>query len=157
MERKYELVAWTRNVSDNENARLYILPSLECEVQATLISDLTFIHREEYKGPVSVDLARKAIAAYERMSRFEILTGHYGDGIRYLFFAANYCISECTCHDADGIIHSSIREELEHEFISLCDKALSLAKKHNREDILLEWKPERALLMTTHGHLTSDK
>ena len=33
-------------------------------------------------------------SAYENMSRFEILTGHPGDGIRYLFFAAKYCILE---------------------------------------------------------------
>ena len=92
MERNYQLVAWTQNITDNENARLYMIPSLECEVQADLITDLAFIHREEYKfdGPISLDLARRAIKAYENMSRFEILTGHPGDGIRYLFFAAKY-------------------------------------------------------------------
>jgi hypothetical protein len=92
MERKYQLVAWTQNITDNENARLYMIPSLECEVQADLITDLAFIHREEYKfnGPISLDLARRAIKAYENMSKFEILTGHPGDGIRYLFFAAKY-------------------------------------------------------------------
>ena len=34
MEKKYQLVAWTENVSDNENGRLHMLPSLECEVQS---------------------------------------------------------------------------------------------------------------------------
>ena len=35
-----------------------MIPSLECEVQADLVTDLTFIHQEEYKfdGPVSLDL-----------------------------------------------------------------------------------------------------
>ena len=96
MERKYQLVAWTENITDNENARLYMIPSFECEVQADLITDLTFIHQEEYKfhGPISLDLARRAVKAYENMSGFEILTGHPGDGIRYLFFAAKYCILE---------------------------------------------------------------
>ena len=87
MERKYQLVAWTENITDNENARLYMIPSLECEVQADLVTDLTFIHQEEYKfhGPISLDLARRAVRACENMSRFEILTGHLGDGIRYIF------------------------------------------------------------------------
>ena len=38
MERKYQLVAWTENITDRENARLYMIPSLECEVQADLVS-----------------------------------------------------------------------------------------------------------------------
>ena len=84
MERKYQLVAWTENITSNENARLYLTPSLESEVQASLISDLAFIHKEEHKshGRISLDLARRAIRAYENMSRFEILTGHFGDGIQ---------------------------------------------------------------------------
>jgi hypothetical protein len=84
MERKYQLVAWTENITDNENARLYMIPSLECEVQADLITDLGIIHREEHKshGHISLDLARRTIKAYENISRFEILTGHAGDGIR---------------------------------------------------------------------------
>ena len=67
MERNYQLVAWTQNITDKEDARLYMIPSLECEVQADLVTDLTFIHREEYKfdGPVSLDLARRAVLAYE--------------------------------------------------------------------------------------------
>ena len=86
MERKYQLVAWTENITNNENARLYMIPSFECEVQADLITDLTFIHQEEYKfhGPICLDLARRAVKAYENMSGFEILTGHPGDGIRRL-------------------------------------------------------------------------
>ena len=108
MEKNYQLVAWTRKITDRENARLYMIPSLECEVQADLVTDLTFIHKEEYKfdGPVSLDLARRAVRAYEKMSEFETFTGHSGDGIRYLFFAAGYCI----------------REELRDEFIRLCEE-----------------------------------
>ncbi len=30
MGRKYQLVAWTQNITDKENARLYMIPSLEC-------------------------------------------------------------------------------------------------------------------------------
>ena len=72
MERKYQLVAWTQNITDKEDARLYMIPSLECEVQADLVADLTYIHREEYKfdGRDNIDFARRAVLAYERMSRF---------------------------------------------------------------------------------------
>ena len=131
MERKYQLVAWTENITDAESGRLSMIPSLECEIQATLITDLTLIHQEEYKfsGPVSLDLARRAVLTYENISRFEIFTGHYGDGIRYLFFAAHYCI----------------REELRDEFVRLCEEAIALVKKYRREDILMECKPEYAL------------
>ena len=139
MEKNYQLVAWTENVADEEKARLYMIPSLESEVQASLIADLTFIHQEEYKfhGRISVDLARRAIKAYENMSRFENLTGHSGDGIRYLFFAAKYCIWE------DG--YPCFCGELRHEFIRLCERGIELAKKYRREDILQERKPKHML------------
>ena len=151
MERKYQLVAWTENITDKEDARLYMIPSLECEVQADLVTDLTFIHREEYKfdGPVSLDLARRAVLAYERMSRFEILTGHLGDGIRYLFFAAWYCIWEddrdWVYYDTDLGSYSYFCGELRHEFIRLCEEGMRLAKKFRREDVLLERTPKQLL------------
>jgi len=151
MERKYQLVAWTQNITDNENARLYMIPSLECEVQADLITDLAIIHREEYKfnGPISLDLARRAIKAYENMSRFEILTGHPGDGIRYLFFAAKYCIMEddlnWAYYDTDLGSYSYFCGELRHEFVRLCKEGIRLAKKYRREDILQEEKPRHML------------
>ena len=151
MERKYQLVAWTQNITDNENARLYMIPSLECEVQADLITDLAIIHREEYKfnGPISLDLARRAIKAYENMSRFEILTGHPEDGIRYLFFAAKYCIMEddlnWAYYDTDLGSYSYFCGELRHEFVRLCKEGIRLAKKYRREDILQEEKPRHML------------
>ena len=140
MEKKHQLVAWTRNITDPYKARLYMIPSLESEVQASLINDLTWIHKEEYKfhGPISLDLARRAILVYERMSRFEFFTGHYGDGIRYLFFAANYCIWDTSLGS-----YSYICEELRHEFIRLCEEGLRMAKKYRREDILQEFKPKK--------------
>ena len=153
MERKYQLVAWTENITDKEDARLYMIPSLECEVQADLVTDLTFIHKEEYKfaGHVSLDLARRAVLACERMSRFEIFTGHRGDGIRYLFFAAWYCIWEddrdWVYYDTDLGSYSYYCGELRHEFIRLCEEGMRLAKKFRREDVLQEGKPKRMLEM----------
>ncbi len=78
MERKYQLVAWTENVTDNENARLFMTPSLKSEAQASLIEDIAEIHKEERRshGIISIDLARRAVTAFEKMSRFEILTGN---------------------------------------------------------------------------------
>ena len=145
MERKYQLVAWTENITDKEDARLRMIPSLECEVQADLVTDVTFIRQEEYKfdGPVTLDLARRAILAYERMSEFEILTGHLGDGIRYLFFAAGYCIR--VNYNTDLGSYSCVCEELRHEFIRLCEEGLRLAKEFRREDVLQEGKPKQML------------
>ena len=50
MEKKYQLVAWTENICENESARLFMIPSLECEVQASLVSDLAFIHASRSFG-----------------------------------------------------------------------------------------------------------
>ena len=162
MERKHQLVAWTQNVNDNENARLYMIPSLECEVLADLVTDLTFIHQEEYKfdGPISLNLARRAVRAYERMSGFEILAGHPGDGIRYLFFAARYCILEdewnWAYYDTDLGSYSYFCGELRHEFARLCEEGLRLAKKFRREDVLLERKP-REMLELYYEHTQEDR
>ena len=153
MERKNQLVAWTENVADIENARLYMIPSLECEVQADLIDELTCIRQEEYKsdGHISLDLARRTVRAYENMSRFEILTGHLGDGIRYLFFAARYCIWEddlnWAYYDTDLGSYSCFCGELRHEFVRLCEKGIRLASKYGREDILQERRPGQVLEM----------
>lgn len=151
MERKYQLVAWTENIGDDETASLHMIPSLESEVQASLIEDLSRIHREEHKchGVISLDLARRAIKAYENMSRFEILIGHPGDGIRYLFFAAEYCICEDDCnwayHGTDLGSYSHFCGELRHEFVRLCEAGMRLARKYKREDILQEKKPKHML------------
>ena len=151
MERKYQLVAWTENVTDNENARLFMTPSLKSEVQASLIEDIAEIHKEERRshGIVGIDLARRAVKAFENMSRFEILTGHYGDGIRYLFCAARYCILEDDCNwahsDSDLGSYSCFCGELRHEFVRLCEEGMRLAKKFKREDVLLETVPKQML------------
>ena len=158
MERKYQLVAWTEKLTDKEDVKLYMIPSLESEVQASLISDLAWIHKEEYKchGVISIDLARRAVRAYENMSRFEILTGHYGDGIRYLFFAAKYCILEedfnWICRDTDLDSYTHLCEELRHEFVRLCEEGLRLVKKYKREDILLEKRPKQMLKLFKDIH-----
>lgn len=83
------------------------------------------------------------------MSRFEILTGHPGDGIRYLFFAAKYCILEddfnWAYYDTDLGSYSCFCGELRHEFVRLCEEAMRLARKYMREDILQEKMPGHML------------
>ena len=119
MEKKYQLVAWTKNITDTQKARLYMIPSMEWEIEALLIADLANIHKEEYKshGHISHNLARKAIRAYENMSKFQVLTGHYAKGVRYLLYATKYCI----CKD---------------EATRLRKEAMALAKRHRCEYVL---------------------
>jgi hypothetical protein len=41
------LVVWTENVADLENARLFMDPALERDVQESLIEDVASIHKQE--------------------------------------------------------------------------------------------------------------
>ena len=128
-----------------------MIPSLECEVQADLVTDLTFIRQEEYKfrGPVSLYLAKRAIKAYENMSRFDRLTGHIGDSIRCLFFAARYCIVEdymnWTYGATDLVGRARLRKELKSELVRLCEEGIRLARKYGCEYVLLEKSPRQML------------
>ena len=116
MVKKHELVAWTTNIADNENGRLYLAPSIEAEIRQALIDDLGAIHREEYstQGVISTSLARRAIKANENMAR-------------YLFFAARHCLKE-----------NNLRRKFRGEFIRLCEDGRRLAGKYSREDIYFE-------------------
>ena len=151
MGKKYQLVAWTKNIKDKENGRLHMIPSLESEVMDSVLNDLKWVHREEYKyhGHISLDLARRAVRACRMISRFKFFTGHPGDGIRYLFFAARYCIIEDDLnwfyYDTDLGSYSFFCGELNSEFEILCEEAIALARKHGLEHILKEKKPKRML------------
>ena len=150
------MVAWTKYIADKENARLYMIPSLESEVQASLINDLTRIHVKENKrhGAISTDLAVRALKAYMNMARFQIFAGHVADGIRYMFLAANYCIWEDSCnwddsnwvyYDTDLGSYSYFCGEFSPEFEFLCQEAIALARKHGQEHIFQEETPKRIL------------
>ena len=156
MEKKYQLVAWTKNIADKENARLYMIPSLESEVRASLIDDIARIQIEEDKrhGAISNDLAIRALRAYMNMARFEILAGHPGDGIRNLFLAAQYCIWEDSCnwddcnwvyYDTDLGSYSYWCGKFRREFEMFCQEAVALARKHGQEHIFQEDTPKRML------------
>ena len=151
MEKKYQLVAWTKDIADKENGRLYMLPSLESEVMDFVLNDLKWVHHEENKsdGCISLNLARRAVSACRKVSRYKIFIGHPGDGIRYLFFAARYCIMQDDLnwfdYDTDLGSYSYFCGELNQEFKMLCEEAMALAKKYGLEHILKEEKPKRML------------
>lgn len=156
MGKKYQLVAWTENISDKEKGRLHMLPSLEFEMRAPYFEQISRFQQEELRnhGKITVDLARRFIRIYEQNADFEFLTGHYGDGLRLLSVAALYCIwSEevsCTYWDSDRGNYSYSCGELRYEFTRLSEKVITLAKKYRREDIFLEKQPSE-MLKYYHG------
>ena len=151
MGKKYQLVAWTKNITDNENARLYVIPSVKNDLIEPLITEVNKCRKLEEKdgGYISLDLARRFIRAYEKSARLEILTGNIGDAIRFLLLAADYCILEddrnWVYYDTDLGNYSYYCGELRNEFIRYCEEALSLAHKYGFEQILDEKNPKRTL------------
>ena len=130
MKKKYQPVAWTRNVCDNENARLFMIPSLDWEMQECYFDEIARcrMEAERQSGHIDAALARRFVKVYEENARFFFLTGNSGDGIRFLYKAAMLAGSK-----------------LGSEFRRLCEETIRMAKKYSREDILCE-KEVRAML-----------
>ena len=151
MEKKYQLVAWTRNSSDKENARLYVVPSVEIDLLEPLVTELRECRKEQHQadGVISIGLARRFIKINEQAARLYILTGHIDDAIRFFLLAADFCIYEddlnWACYDTDLGNYSHFCGVLRHEFESLCEEAISLAGKYSLENVLKEDKPKRTL------------
>lgn len=151
MEKKYQLVAWTKNITDKENARLYVVPSVKHDLTEPLIKEVTECRKQEEKdgGHICIELARRFIRVYEQSARLEILTGNIDQAIRFFLQAADYCIWEdsfnWTYYDTDLGSYSHFCGELRHEFELYCEKALSLARKYGFEHILKEKRPKRTL------------
>ena len=151
MEKKYQLVAWTRDITDEENARLYVVPSVELDLIEPLITEVTECRRQQEKdgGHISLELARRFIRVYEQSARLDILTGNIDHAIRFLLQAADYCIWEddlnWAYYDTDLGHYSYFCGELRHEFVWYCEQAISLARKHGFEHILEEKRPKRTL------------
>ena len=151
MEKKYQLVAMTKNITDKENARLYVVPSVKLDLIEPLIKEHAECRKQEEKdgGYISLELARRFIKVYEQSARLEILTGNIGDAIRFYLQAADYCIWEDSFnwvyYDTDLGNYSYFCGKLRNEFISYCEEALSLAHKYGFEHILCEKTPKRIL------------
>ena len=151
MEKKYQLVAWTKNITDKENARLYVVPSVKLDLIEPLIREVTECRKQQEKdgGYLSSELARRFIRVYEQSARLEILTGNIDDAIRFFLQAANYCIWEdddnWVYYDTDLGSYIYFCGKLRNEFIWHCEKAISLARKYGLEYILEEKDPKRTM------------
>ena len=163
MEKKYQLVAWTKNITDKENARLYVVPSVKLDLDEPLIKEVTECRKQQDKdgGHISTKLARRFIRVYEQSARLEILTGNIDEAIRFYLQAADYCIWEddlnWAYYDTDFCSYSCFCGALRHEFVWYCEKALSLAHKYGFELILNEERPKQTLeLYWEHTQLDRD-
>ena len=151
MEKKYQLVAWTKNITDKENARLYVSPSVKSDLIEPLVKEVTECRKQEKKdgGFISLKLARRFIRVYEQSANLEILTGNIDQAIRFFLQAADYCIWEDSFnwvyYDTDLGSYSHFCGKLRREFTWYCEKAISLARKYGYEHILKEKNPKRTL------------
>ena len=151
MEKKYQLVAWTKNITDKDNARLYVVPSVKHDLDEPLIKEVSECRRQQEKdgGYISTKLARRFIRIYDQSARLEILTGNIDEAIRFFLQAAHYSIHEdffnWVYYDTDLGSYSHFCGELRHEFTWYCEKALFLAHKYGCKQILEEESPKRTL------------
>lgn len=147
MEKKYQLVAWTRNVTDEKNVKMFMVPSVEHDAQEEYYSEITRCQKEleRRNGYYTTSLARRFMKVYEANARFHFLCGHYGDAVRFLCKAALYCIWEDDCNwvywDTDLGSYSQFCGKLRVDFERLSEEAIAMAKKYSREDVLLENEP----------------
>ena len=163
MDKHYQLVAWTKNITDEENARLYVVPSVKLDLDEPLIKEVTECRRLQEKdgGHISTKLARRFIRAYEQSARLEIFTGNIDEAIRFYLQAADYCIWEddtnWAYYDTDFGSYSCFCGALRHEFVWYCEQALSLARKYGYEPVLHEERPQRTMeLYREHTQLDRD-
>ena len=151
MEKKYQLVAMTKNITDKENARLYVVPSVKYDLIEPLIKEVAQCRKQEKKegGFINIKLARRFIKVYEQSARLELLTGNIDDAIRFYLQAADYCIQEDSFnwvyYDTDLGSYSYFCGALCNEFLWYCEKALSLAHKYGFKHILKEKMSKRTL------------
>ena len=114
-EKRYQLVAWTRNVGKGE-VEVRMSPELHHQTQEHLFEGIAECNRKGKSG-----MARK-ISLLEQSADFNLMTGHYGEGLRFLRSAALACFQSQTRWD----------------FLRLYEKFHETVKKHSRPDILME-------------------
>ena len=150
MEKKYELVAWTRNVTDSENARVFMIPSVRNEMCHVYIAECVACREEleDNDGYLSLQLARRFVRVYEQSARFDLLAGDYAWAIRFLLMAADYCI-----HD----VWMRTNGELRSEFVRLCEEAIRLASKHGLECLIISEEGPRRTIGVYRNRLRKDK
>jgi hypothetical protein len=120
-EKKYQIVAWTRNTKEGE-VEVRMIPEMHHQVQKHLFDGIAECNR---KG----DSAQaRRVLLLEQSGDFNLMTGHYGEGLRFLRSAALACFQSQTRWD----------------FLRLYEKFHETVKKHSRPDILME-KESRVL------------
>lgn len=132
MEKKYELVAWTKNINDKDNARLYVKPSVELELIGPQIDAISECRKEQKanNGHITPKLARKFARTYEEAAKLDAFTGKIDYAISFYLQAAHYCT-----------YHFSLAQD----YTRLCDEAITLAQKHGFQHILREEKHKHIL------------
>jgi hypothetical protein len=153
MEKKYQLVAWTRKSSEEELPELRLIPSLHHELQEKYIREISrYLNSDEYIENRSQKLAE----LYEMNADFYFITGHYGDGIRFLCKAALYSIDDDQWveYDTDLGSYSCLCGFSGQEFNRLYDRFRTMVKKYRRHDILLENEPQ--LIEKIHDDLARE-
>ena len=128
-EKRYQLVAWTRNVGKGE-VEVRMSPELHHQTQEHLFDSIAECNRKGKSGKV------RKISLLEQSADFNMMTGHYGEGLRFLRAAALACLNS----DEKWIV--------KQEFQRLYDKFHEMIRKHGREDILIEM--ESRLLEERH-------
>lgn len=114
-EKKYQIVAWTRNTKDGE-VEVRMIPEVHHQTQAHLFNGIAECNR---KG----DSAQgRRVLLLEQSGDFNLMTGHYGEGIRFIRAAALACF------------HSQAR----WDSLRLYEKFHKMVKKFCRPDILTE-------------------
>ena len=130
MEKKYELVAWTKNITDSGNARLFLADlQVEMELIEPLCNEVSKCRKElkNNGGMMSVDLARRFAKVYEDSARLDLFMGYVDNAIRFYLQAASYC------------------DRLPNEFNRLCEEAFTIARRYKFEHVLKEEKPKLIL------------
>ena len=147
--KKYQLVAWTRNVEGMEDPEIRMIPSLHHQMQEDYFDEISRCQRKEEAGCLDAKVARRFVKVYEENARFMFRTGYYSDGLRFLRMAMAYCISSddhaWTFWDTDLGSYTYFCGKLREEFLRLAKEFIILAHKYGRWDILAEKKSKDLL------------
>ncbi len=159
--KKYQLVAWTRNVKGQKEPEVRMIPSLHLEMQEAYFREIGKCQQEEKRrsGCLDEELAARFVRVYEQNARFLFRTGYYGEGLRFLRKAAFYCIysddQAWTFWDTDLGSYMYFCGKLRGEFLRLVKEFITLSRKYNRIDILTE--KESMDLLETYRAQTQEK
>ena len=113
--KKYQIAAWTRNTKEGE-VEVRMIPEVHHQAQEHLFDGLAECSR---KGRSAHD---RRILLLEQSGDFNLMTGHYGEGIRFLRATAL----------------ASFYGQARWDFQRIYEKFHEMANKYRRPDILME-------------------